>query len=110
MPETRVPAVDLEEREKDYFLKVEMPGLKKEDIEIEVQSGSVAITGKVGWKYDKKVQAHTCRERSCQSFYRMVELPEEIKVEDVAASLSEGVLEVTLPKKAPKRKRKVKIK
>ena len=50
MPETRVPAVDLEEREKDYLLKAEMPGLKREDIEIEVQSSSVAITGKVGWK------------------------------------------------------------
>jgi HSP20 family protein len=110
LPETRVPAVDLEDREKDYLLKAEMPGFKKEDIEIEVQDNSVAITGKVGWKYDKKAQAYICKERACESFYRMVELPEEIKVEDVAANLSEGVLEVTLPKKAPKQKRKVAIK
>ena len=110
LPETRVPAVDLEDREKDYLLKAEMPGFKKEDIEIEVKEDSVEITGKVGWKYDKKAQAYICKERACESFYRMVQLPEEIKVDEVAANLSEGVLEVTLPKKAPKQKRKVAIK
>jgi len=110
VPETRVPAVDLEDREKDYILKAEMPGFKKEDIEIEVQDDSVAITGRVGWKYDKKAQAYICKERACESFYRTVQLPEEIKAEDVTANLSEGVLEITLPKKAPKQKRKVAIK
>ena len=110
LPETRVPAVDLEDREMDYLLRAEMPGFKKEDIEIEVKDDSVEISGKVGWKYDKKEQAYICRERACQSFYRMVELPEEIKADEVAANLSEGVLEVTLPKKAPKQKRKVAVK
>jgi HSP20 family protein len=110
LPETRVPAVDLEDREKDYLLKAEMPGFKKEDIEIEVKEDSVEITGAAGWKYDKKAKAYICKERACESFYRMVELPEEIKVDDVAANLSDGVLEITLPKKAPKQKRKVSIK
>ena len=110
LPETRVPAVDLEDRDKDYVLKAEMPGFKKEDIEIEVKDDSVEITGAAGWKYDKKEQAYICKERACESFYRMVDLPEEIKVDDVKANLSEGVLEITLPKKAPKQKRKVAIK
>lgn len=110
LPETRVPAVDLEDREKDYLLKAEMPGFKKEDIEIEVQDDSIAISGKVGWKYDKKAQAYICRERACESFYRMVQLPEGIKVDDVKANLSDGVLEVTLPKKAPKQKKKITVK
>jgi HSP20 family protein len=109
-PETRVPAVDLEDREKDYLLKAEMPGFKKEDIEIEVKEDSIEITGEAGWKYDKKAQAYICKERACESFYRMVQLPEEIKVDEVAANLSEGVLEITLPKKTPKQKRKVAIK
>lgn len=39
-----------------------MPGFKKEDIEIGVQDDSVAITGKVGWKYDEKAQAYVCKE------------------------------------------------
>jgi HSP20 family protein len=110
LPETRVPAVDLEDREKEYLLKAEMPGFKKEDIEIEVKEDAVEITGTAGWKYDKKEQSYICKERACESFYRMVDLPEEIKVDDVAANLSDGVLEITLPKKAPKKKRKVAIK
>jgi HSP20 family protein len=110
LPETRVPAVDLEDREKDYVLKAEMPGFKKEDIEIEVKEDSVEITGTAGWKYDKKERAYICKERACESFYRMVEIPEEIKVDEVTADLSEGVLEISLPKKAPKKKRKITIK
>jgi HSP20 family protein len=110
LPETRVPVVDLEDREKEYVLKAEMPGFKKEDIEIEVQDDAVAVTGYAGWKYDKKGQIYICKERACETFYRRVELPEEIKVDDVSANLAEGVLEVTLPKKTPKQKRKVEIK
>lgn len=109
MPETRVPAMDLEDRGKDYFLKAEMPGFKKENIEIDVQDNFVVITGEVGWKYDKKEHEYLCKERACKTFYRTVDLPEEIKVDEVTANLTEGVLEITLPKKIPKQKRKVKV-
>jgi HSP20 family protein len=109
MPETRVPAMDLEDRGKDFFLKVEMPGFKKENIEIDVQDDFVAITGEVGWKYDRKEHEYLCKERACKTFYRTVDLPEEIKVDEVTANLTEGLLEITLPKKTPKQKRKVKV-
>ena len=108
-PQVRVPAVDLEDQEKQYMLKAEMPGFKKEDIEIEVEENSVIITGEAGWKYDKKEQEYICKERACQSFYRIVDLPEEVKVEEVTANLADGVLEITLPKKMQKQKRKVKV-
>lgn len=109
LPETRVPAVDLEDNEKDYVLKAEMPGFKKDDVEIDVQDNAVVITGAVGWKYDKKEHEYICKERACKTFYRIVDLPEEIKVDDVSANLTEGVLEIILPKKTPKQKRKVKV-
>ena len=109
VPEMRIPAVDLEDREKDFILKVEMPGFKKEDIEIEVQDDSLTITGEVGWKYDKKTQVYLCRERACKTFYRRVDLPEEINVDEVTASLTEGVLDIIIPKKTVKQKRIVKM-
>ena len=109
MPETRVPAVDLEDNEKDYRLKAEMPGFKKGDVEIDVNDNSVIITGTVEWKYDKKDHEYLCKERACKTFYRIVDLPEEIKVDEVTADLTDGVLAITLPKKTPKQKRKVKI-
>ena len=110
MAETRVPLVDLEDRGNDFMLKAEMPGFKKEDVEIEVQEDSVEITGRVGWKYDKKAKGYICKERACESFYRIVQLPEEIKTDDVEANLSEGVLEIVLPKKSPKKARKITLK
>jgi HSP20 family protein len=110
MPETRVPLVDLEDRGEDYMLKAEMPGFKKEDIEIEVQEDSVEITGRVGWKYDKKAKDYICKERACESFYRSVQLPEEVEIDAVKANLTDGVLEVVLPKKAPKKARKISLK
>jgi HSP20 family protein len=84
-----------------------MPGFKKEDIEREVQENSIAITGTAGWKYDEKGQLYICKERACKTFYRRLELPEEVKIHEVNAKLTEGVLEITLPKKAPKQKRKI---
>src|SRR4030066_2139751 len=107
VPEIRVPVVDLKDGEKEYLLKAEMPGFKKEDIEIEVQENSIAITGTAGWKYDEKGQLYICKERACKTFYRRLELPEEVKMHEVNANLTEGVLEITLPKKAPKQKRKI---
>jgi len=110
IPETRVPLMDLEDRGEDYMLKAEMPGFKKDEIEIEVQENSVEITGRVGWKYDKKAKGYICKERACESFYRIMQLPEEIKTDDVKADLSEGVLEIVLPKKSPKKGRKITLK
>jgi HSP20 family protein len=66
---------------------------------------SVEIKGSVSWKYDDKTK-YACRERACESFYRIVELPEEINTEKVEANLKDGVLEITLPKKTLKLKKK----
>lgn len=106
-PEIRVPLIDLQDRGKDYLLKAEMPGFKKEDIEIEVQEDSVEITGRVGWKYDKKAKGYVCKERACESFNRIVQLPEEVNTDAVSANLTDGILEILLPKKSPKKKRKI---
>ena len=110
LPETRVPTMDLEDNEKEYLLKAEMPGFKKEDIEIDVQDNAVVISGEVGWKYDKKEHEYLCKERACKTFYRTVDLPEDIDVNGVTADLTNGVLEICLPKKIPKQKRKIKPK
>lgn len=110
VPETRAPLIDLEDRGKDFLLNAEMPGFKKEDIEIEVQEDQVEITGRVGWKYDKKAKGYVCKERACESFYRVVQLPEEIETNAVTANLADGVLEIVLPKKSPKEKRKITLK
>jgi HSP20 family protein len=112
-PEVRTPAVDLQDRAKDFVLRVEMPGFKKDDVEINVQEDGIEISGASGWQYDQKEETYICKERACKSFYRYVDLPEEINVDEVIANLSDGILEIVLPKKAPKpqkQRRKVQVK
>jgi HSP20 family protein len=110
VPKNRAPLVDLQDRGKDYLLKAEMPGFKKDDIDIQVYEDAIEISAETGWKYDLKNEKYLCKERACESFYRMVQLPEEIKVDDVAADLKDGVLEVILQKKAPKLSKKIVLK
>jgi len=108
MPETRVPAMDLQSREKDFLIQLDMPGLKKSDIELEVEPKSIEITGQVSWEYDEKKNEYLSKERACKAFYRMVNLPDEIKVDEVTASLNDGILTVISPRKIERgQKRKV---
>jgi HSP20 family protein len=108
--EMRALHVDLEDRGKDFMLKAEMPGFKKEDVEIEVQDDSVEIRGETGWKQEEEKKNYVVRERGSESFYRIIKLPEEVKADSVEANLKDGVLEITLPKKAPKQRRKIAVK
>jgi len=71
---------------------------------------TVVITGEVGWKYDKKEHEYIFKESAFKTFYRTVDLPEEVDVNAVTANLNEGVLEICLPKKTPKQKRKINLK
>ena len=108
--EMRALHVDLEDRGKDFLLKAEMPGFKKEDIELEVQDDSVEIRGETGWKQEDEKKNYVVKERGSESFYRMIRLPEEVKADSVEANLRDGVLEIVLPKKTPKQRRKIAVK
>ena len=108
LPETRIPAIDLEDNEKDYRMKAEMPGFKKEDIEIDVSDTSVVVTGAAGWKYDKKEHEYLCKERACKTFYRVVDLPEEIKLRRSHSRPDRGHFANYASQKKPKTKTKSK--
>lgn len=108
--EMRALHVDLEDRGKDFLLKAEMPGFKKEDVEIEVQDDSVEIRAETGWKQEDEKKNYVVKERGSESFYRIIRLPEEVKADSVDANLKDGVLEIILPKKVPKQKRKIAVK
>lgn len=108
--ETRLPSIDLEDRGKDFLLTAEIPGFKKEEVEIQVQDNAVEIRGNKSARHDEKVKGYVRKERSSESFYRRIRLPEEVKTANSEANLKDGVLELVLPKKAPKSKKKVNIK
>ena len=107
---TMVPRMDLEDRGKDFLLTAEVPGFKKEDIDLEITRDGVEIKAATGWKQDVERKSYVHKERGSRSVYRSIRLPEEVKTELAEATLKDGVLEVVLPKKAPKPKKKLTVK
>lgn len=91
------PQIDVFEKDNRLVTKVDLPGLKKEDVKVEVTDGQLAISGeRKSETEEKKDDFYRC-EREYGSFYRAVPLPEGVKLDDVKASFADGVLEVSVP-------------
>ncbi len=92
------PAVDLYEDKDNVIVKAELPGLKKEDIEVSINDGVLSISGER--KSEAKFEdAETHRsERFVGRFQRTLTLPADVKGDEVKAQYKDGVLTVTLPK------------
>src|SRR5688500_3010510 len=105
------PGIDVFERDNRLVTKIDLPGLKKEDIKVEVTDGHLAISGERKKEEEEKGEQFYRCEREYGSFYRAVPVPDGTKLEDVKATFADGVLEVSvpLPAKAETTVRKVAI-
>lgn len=105
------PSVDIYEEGDDIVVKSELPGMTKDDIEVNITENTITISGEK--KAEEKVEKKNYYrlERSYGSFCRSFELPAEIKPDKAKASFKDGVLEVRIPKseEAKKKVRKVTI-
>jgi HSP20 family protein len=91
------PMIDVFERDKRLVTRVDLPGMKKEDVKVEVADGNLTISGERKREFeDTKENMYRC-EREYGSFFRTVPLPEGAKVDDVEATFTDGVLEVSVP-------------
>lgn len=97
------PAVDIFEEKGEVVIKTDLPGLNKDDINVNIAGNSIIITGEK--KSEEKVERkdYLRVERSQGSFSRTLSLPEGVDTEHVKASFKDGVLEVRLPKTGTKR-------
>jgi HSP20 family protein len=91
------PEIDVFEKDNRLVTKVDLPGMKKEDVKVEVADGHLAISGERKRETEEKKERFYRCEREYGSFYRAVPLPEGVKLEDVKATFSDGVLEVSVP-------------
>lgn len=107
----RAPAVDLIDEGDAYKLHAEMPGIRKEDINLEVGEDELEISAET--KEEKKEgdekKGYIRRERRYSKFYRKIPLPQPINSEKVEAELKDGVLTVLLPKASPPEKKTKKV-
>jgi len=104
-----LPSVDLEDRGKDFHVTAELPGFNKEDVNIEVMDEAVVIQAQKMQTEEEKKKNYIRRERAAQTYFRRIDLPEKVNSDSAKASLNNGVLEITLPKKEPKEKKKLPI-
>jgi HSP20 family protein len=106
----RMPAVDVYEEKDDVVIKAEIPGLSKEDISVQVTDSTLMIKGEKKREEEIKEQDYYCCERSFGSFTRAVDLPCEVKADQVKASFKNGVLEVHMPKTDEAKKKAITVK
>jgi len=112
MPEVRFPALDVEDTGDAFVVRAEVPGIKPDDINLEIHGNQLMIRGEKKDEREGKDEEgkYYYRERSFGSFSRTVALGEEIDPEKVRADYKDGVLTVTLEKSEAKKARKIKIK
>jgi HSP20 family protein len=99
------PAVDISEDDKEFVIKAELPGIKREEVKVTVEDGVLSISGERKTEKEEKNKKLHRVERSYGSFLRSFSLPEGADASKVNAEFADGVLSVRLaktPKSQPK--------
>ncbi len=104
------PSVDVFERGESIIVRIEMPGVKKEDVELSASDDALTVKGQRLPETGVKDSDYSRREIPYGSFYRSISLPANVNTQDIAAVYQDGVLEVTLQRAAGSKARKVEIK
>ncbi|KYN94487.1 small heat shock protein, putative [Plasmodium reichenowi] len=110
---SNVPAMDVLDKEKHLEIKMDVPGLNKEDVQINLDDGKLEISGEFKKSHEQKdeQQRYYIKERCESSFYRSFTLPENVSEDEIKATFKDGVLKIDIPKKdiPDKKKKKIEI-
>ena len=104
------PRIDIMKKDNQLVTRVDLPGMKKEDVSVEVADGYLTLSGERKREFEDTKDKCYRSEREYGSFYRTVPLPEGVKAGDVRAVFSGGVLEVSVPLPAQPEARVTKVK
>jgi len=96
------PAADLYEDEQNYYARFELPGIKKDEIDLELENSVLTISSVQESKSDNG--------QARQSFQRSISVPDGVSLENVAAGLEDGILTVTMPKAEARKPRQIEVK
>ena len=109
VPQEWKPLVDVVENKEGITLKVELPGVKQEDINLSMEDNVLTIKGERKQEKETAEGSFTRTERFYGSFQRTMVLPPTVDTEKVKASYRDGILEVTLPKKEEAKPKAIKV-
>ena len=103
------PALDVHEDKDAYVIRAELPGLKREDIDVSLEDGALVLSGeREAEKVEEGVEVHR-QERFYGKFQRALSLPEPVAADKVKADYKDGVLTVTLPKSEEAKPKKIDV-
>jgi len=92
------PAIDVFEKDDKFLVKVELPGVKEEDVNVTVVGGTLTIEGEKNADSEVKKKGYYYRETSYGSFSRSITIPSTVDASKIEANYDKGVLEIALPK------------
>ena len=105
-----VPAMDVYQTDDALVVKMSLPGIKPEDVQITVANGVLTVRGETREETEEKEKAYHLRERRYGSFSRSVALPIQVNVEKSAAEFEDGILSLKLPKAEEAKARTIAVK
>jgi HSP20 family protein len=106
---TWMPAVDIHETEDGYIVKADLPGMKKEDIQIDLKNSTLTLKGEKKFEETVSKDNYVRTERAYGTFVRSFTLPHNVDAEKIRASYKDGVLELALPKKEEAKPKQIKV-
>ena len=104
-----VPPMDLVETEEHLVLRADLPGMKRDDVDIEIKDGALSVSGERKAEHEENAEGYYRVERAYGRFSRSLTLPDGIEPDAVEASFADGVLEVRIPKPAQRKPHRVEI-
>ncbi len=106
---TAMPRVDVTDRGKEFVLRAEVPGYRREDLHVDVSDSAVSLRGERAEERGSEGECYVCRESTSGRFERTIPLPGEIRAEGVTAQLKDGLLTLTLPKIHEEQRREIPV-
>src|SRR3989475_1053560 len=103
---TRIPYVDVIDSDNEYVVRAELPGLKKETLNIQAGTNELSLAAESKVEIEEEGKTYLHRERAFSTFPRNIGFAESIDTEKVSASMAEGILEIRLPKLERRSERK----
>lgn len=104
------PAMDVVENDREIAIRIDLPGIKPEDVKVEMEDNVLTVSGEVGDTIEKEGDRYHYRERSYGSFQRSLRLPSTVDTDKVDASFENGVLNIVLPKLPQAQPKQISIK
>jgi len=103
------PKVDVMENENNIVVKAELPGFAADDIDVRVEGNMLSLRGECREEHEKKEGQYHLRERSQQSFSRILPLPSDVNAEAAKADFDNGILTLSLPKTESSKAKRINI-